>query len=104
MAVPDVEDAEAAETVQILATVYVAIRIRSGVRPLDDRAGAAGVAGFAVFQEARVDVVAETVDGFARDPAGVIGGDLRFGDEVENGLGIFEYVAFAVGRNFLSSL
>ncbi len=98
MAVPDVEDAEAAETVQILATVYVAIRIRSGVRPLDDRAGAAGVGGFAVFQEARVDVVAETVDRFARDPAGFIGGDLRFGDEVENGLRIFVDVAFAVGR------
>jgi hypothetical protein len=49
-------------------------------------------------------VVAETVDGFARDPAGVVGRDLRLGDEVENGLGIFEYVAFVVGRNFLSSL
>jgi hypothetical protein len=84
MAVSDVEDAEAAETIQILAAVDVSIRVRSGVRPFDDRAGAADVAGFAVFQEARVDVVAETLDGFARDPAGVVGCDLRFGDEVEN--------------------
>jgi hypothetical protein len=104
MTVSDVEDAEAAEAIQILATVDVAIRVRPGVRPLDDGAGAADVARFAVFEEARVDVVAETLDGFARDPAGVVGRDLRLGDEVENRLSILEYVAFAVGRNFLSSL
>ncbi len=84
MTMSHVEDTEAAETVQILAAVYVAIRVRPGVRPFDDRARAADVAGLAVFQEARVDVVAETLDGFARDPAGVIGRDLRLGDEVEN--------------------
>jgi hypothetical protein len=33
-------------------------------------------------------VVSETVDGFARDPTGVVGRDLRLGDEVENGLGV----------------
>jgi hypothetical protein len=103
MAVPDVENAEAAETVQILTTVDVAIGIRPGVRPLDDGARAARVAGLAVFQESGVDVVAESIDGFASDPAGVVVRDLRLGDEVENGLSVFEYVAFAVGRNFLSS-
>ena len=84
MTVSDVEDAEAAEAVEVLAAVDVAIGVRPGVRPLDDGAGAADVAGFAVFQEARVDVIAETLDGFARDPAGVVGRDLRLGDEVEN--------------------
>ena len=84
MAVSDVENAEAAETVQILAAVYVAIGVGPGVRPFDDRAGAADVARFAVFQEARVDVVAEALDRFARDPAGVVGRDLRLGDEIEN--------------------
>jgi hypothetical protein len=88
MTVPHVEDAEAAETIEILATVHVAVRVRSGVRPFDDGAGTADVAGFAVFQEARVDVVSETVDGFARAPTGVVGRDLRLGDEVENGLGV----------------
>ena len=84
MTVSDVEDAEAAETVEIFAPVDVAIGVRPGVRPFDDRAGAADVARFTVFQEARIDVVAETIDGFARDPAGVVGRDLRLGDEVEN--------------------
>jgi hypothetical protein len=31
-------------------------------------------------------VIAEPVDGLARDPACVLGRDLRLGDEVENGL------------------
>jgi hypothetical protein len=48
-------------------------------------------------------VIAKSIDGFARDPAGVVGRDLRLGDEIENGLRIFENVAVAVGRNFLSS-
>jgi hypothetical protein len=44
------------------------------------------IARFAVFQEPRVDVIAETVDGFARDPARIVGIDLWFADEVEDGL------------------
>jgi hypothetical protein len=47
--VADVEDAEAAEAIQILASVDVAIRVRSGVRPFDDGARTAGVAGLAVL-------------------------------------------------------
>jgi hypothetical protein len=103
MPVPDVEDTETAEAIQIFAPVHVAVRVRPSVRPLDDGTRAAGVAGLAVFQEPRIDVIAEPVYGFARDPAGVVGRDLRFGDEVENGLRVVQYVTVAVGRNFLSS-
>jgi len=103
MAVADVEDAESAQAVDVFAAVDVAIGVRPGVGPFDDGAGALEVAGLAVFEEARIDVIAETLDGFAGDPARVLGRDVRFGNQVENGLRVLDNVAFAIGRNFLSS-
>jgi hypothetical protein len=86
VAMADVEDAEAAQAIEVLSPVHVAVRVRSGVGPLDHRARTLDVAGFAVLEKPRVDVLAETVDGLARDPTRVLGRDLRLGDEVEDGL------------------
>jgi hypothetical protein len=68
--VPDVEDAEAAQAVDVLATVDVREDV-SGIAPLDGCVEGAMSAGFAIFEEPRVDVVAKTVDGFADDPIGL---------------------------------
>ena len=62
--------------------VDVAIGVRPGVGPLDDGAGAFDVGRLAVFEEARIDVVAKRLDRFARDPGRVVGRDRRLGDQV----------------------
>lgn len=59
IAVADVEDAESAQAVEVDASGYVAIGVRSGIRPLDDRAGAARVGRLAIFEESRIDVIAK---------------------------------------------
>ncbi len=62
MAVTDVEDAEAAQTVDIFASVEIAVGVGAGVGPLDDRAGLADVARLAVLQKSGVYVVAKRLD------------------------------------------
>jgi hypothetical protein len=81
IAVTDVEDAEAAQAIYVLFAIDVTVRIRSGVRPLDGCSGVLDRRRFAVFQEARIDVVAEGFDGFAGDPRNVVRRDLRLCDE-----------------------
>ena len=73
MAMPDVKDAEAAQAVQVLAPVYVAVGVGPGIGPFDDRAGLARVGRFAVFEKSGIDVVAERVDRFASDPRRFVG-------------------------------
>jgi hypothetical protein len=95
-----VEDAEAAQTIDVLAPGDVAIRVQAGVGPLHDGLGAVDVARFSVFEETRIDVLAKRFDGFARDPAGLVGGDLRSCDQLQDALGVFVGVALSVVRNF----
>jgi hypothetical protein len=76
MAVPDVEDAEPAETVDILAAVHVGEDV-AVVAPLDGSVERAVRAGLTIFEETRVDVVAKAVDGFADDPIGLRAIDRR---------------------------
>ena len=64
----DVEDAEAAETVEVGATGNVAIGVRPGVGPLDDRAGATRIGRLAVLQESGIDVIAKRLDRLAGNP------------------------------------
>jgi hypothetical protein len=68
IAMADVEDAEAAQTVDVRASRNVAIRVRSRIRPLDDRSGAARVGRLAILEKAGVDVISERLDRFACDP------------------------------------
>lgn len=75
IAVTDVEDAEAAETVEILFSGNVAIAVGSGVGPLDRRGRVFDRRRLPIFEKPRVDVIAETLDRFPRDPLRVLGGD-----------------------------
>lgn len=101
MAMADVEDAEAAETIDICATANVAIGVRPGIGPLDDRFRTRDVGRLAVFEKSGVDVLAERVDGFARDPRRVRGRDLRLADQLESALGVLINVACPINGNFL---
>jgi hypothetical protein len=81
MTVPDVEDAEAAQAVDVFAAVHVGEDV-AGVAPLDGGIERSLRAGLAIFEETRVDVVAKAVDGFADDPIGLRAIDRRGVDDV----------------------
>jgi hypothetical protein len=81
IAMSDIEDAEAAETVEVGASRDVAIRVRAGVGPLDYRGGAVLIRRLAVFQESGIDVVAKRLDRLARDPFRLGGAYLRLLDQ-----------------------
>jgi hypothetical protein len=81
MAVPDVEDAEAAQTIDVFASADVGENV-AGVAPLDGGVERALRAGFPVGEKTRIDVVAKSVDGFADDPIGLRAIDRRGMDEV----------------------
>ena len=78
----NVKDAEASQTIDIRAPGYVAVRVRSGIRPFDDGTRAARVGGFAIFEKPRVDVIPERLDGFARDPCGFSLRDVALFDQI----------------------
>lgn len=78
----DVEDAEAAQTIEVGAAGDVAIGVEAGVGPLDDRRRAPGVARLAILEKSGVDVPAERLDGLARDPFRIGGRDVSLFDEV----------------------
>lgn len=82
VAVADVENAEAAEAIDVLFAVDVAIAVRTRVRPFDGGGGVVDRCGFTVLQKSRIDVIAEVVDGLACDPRGVVRRDRRLFDEV----------------------
>ena len=71
IAVANVENAEAAQAVEIRASSDVAIRVQSRVGPFDNRAGTMFIGRFAIFQESGIDVLAKRLDRFARDPFGL---------------------------------
>ena len=81
MAVPDVEDAEPAETVDVLAAIDVREDV-SAVGPLDGGGERAVRAGLTVLEKSRVDVIAKTRDRFADDPIRLRAIDRRGVDEV----------------------
>jgi hypothetical protein len=69
--VADVEDPEAAETIDVLAAVDVREDV-TGIAPFHrGTVERAFVAGFAVLEKSGIDVIAKTVDGFANDPIGL---------------------------------
>jgi hypothetical protein len=80
VAVPDVEDPEAAETIDVLAAVDVGEDV-ARIRPFDRRVERALGAGLAVLEETGVDVIAKAVDGFADDPIGLLAIDRLGVDE-----------------------
>ena len=69
LAMSDVEDAETAQAIDVLASVDVAIRVRARVRPFDDRGCAVRIRRFAVEKKTRVEMVAKRLDGFFGYPA-----------------------------------
>jgi hypothetical protein len=77
----DVEDAEAAEAVDVRAPRNVSVGVRPGVGPLDDRPGAARVSRLAIFQKAGIDVVSKRLDGLARNPRRLGRRDLALFDQ-----------------------
>ena len=81
MAVTDVEDAEAAEAIDIFAAVDVREDV-AAIGPLDGSVERALRAGLAIFEESGIDVVAKTFDGFADDPIGLRAIDRGRVDEV----------------------
>jgi hypothetical protein len=102
MAMADVEDAEAAQAIDVGAAGNVAIGVRPGIGPLDDRFRARDVRRLAIFKESGIDVVAERLDGFARDPRRIGGRDLRFADQLEGVLCVLINVACTINGNFRS--
>jgi len=81
MAVPNVEDAEAAQTIDVLAAVDVGKDV-AGVAPLNGGIEGTPRTGLSILEEARVDVVAKAVDGFADDPIRLRAIDRRGVDDV----------------------
>ncbi len=67
MAVPDIEDTESTETIDVFTAVYIGKRIPR-IGPLDGGIERALCPRFAVRKKARVDVIAKPVDSFADDP------------------------------------
>lgn len=68
----DVEDAEAPQTIDVGPSGNVTIRVRSGVRPFDHRAGAMRIGRFAVLEKAGINVVAKRVDRLVRNPRSLL--------------------------------
>ena len=67
MAVPDIEDTESTETIDVFTAVDIGERIPR-IGPLDGGIERALRARFAVRKKARIDVIAKPVDGFSDDP------------------------------------
>lgn len=82
MAVADVKNAEAAQTIDIFLTVDVAIRVGSRVGPLHGGRRILKRRRFAVLEESGVDVIAEAGERFPGDPCSVGRIDLRLIDQV----------------------
>ena len=81
MAVPNVEDAEAAQTIDVLAAVDVGKDV-AGVAPLNGGIEGSPRTGLSVFEKPWIDIIAKTVDGFADDPIRLRAIDRRGVDDV----------------------
>jgi hypothetical protein len=81
MPVADVEDAEPAEAIDILAAVNIGEDV-ARVRPLDRGIERTAGARLTIFEKPRIDVIAKTVDRFADDPIGLRAIDRRGVDEL----------------------
>ncbi len=67
MAVPDVEDTEPAEAIDIFAAVDVGENV-AAIGPLDRGVERSLRARLSVREKSRIDVIAKAVDGLADDP------------------------------------
>ena len=81
MPVTDVKDAEAAQTIDVLATVDVGEDVPF-VGKLDRGIERAARSGLAVLEKSRVHVIAEPLDRFADDPIRLRAIEPRSMDEV----------------------
>jgi len=79
--VSDVEDAEPAQTIDILASVDVGEHV-AVIGKLDGGIERAFGTRLAIFEKTGIDVVAKTVDGLAYDPGGLRPIDRRGVNEV----------------------
>ena len=70
MAVADVEDPEAAETIDVLATVDVGEDV-AAIGPLDGSIERSLRARFTIREKTGIDVIAKSVDRLADDPVGL---------------------------------
>ena len=78
----DVEDSEAAQTIDVFAPVDVGEDV-AGIAPLDGGGAKCSLrTAFAVREETGIDVIAEPVDGFADDPIRLRAIDRRGVDDV----------------------
>jgi hypothetical protein len=102
MPMADVEDTEAAEAIDVRPAGNVAVRIWPGIGPLDDRFRVRYVGRLSIFEKSGVDVAAERLDGFARDPRRIGGRDLGLADQLESALGVLINVACPINGNFRS--
>jgi hypothetical protein len=84
----DIEDAEAAQEVDVFAAAQVAERVAAGVSPLDGGVGRAVRGGLAVFEEAGIHVIPKGVDRLARYPSGLGRFDRGARDHVQDMAGI----------------
>ncbi len=96
MTVADVKDAKAAQAVQIRVSEYVAVGVRPGIRPFNNRAGLARIGRFPVFEKSGINVIAERVDRFASDPRCFGGSDVGFRDQRQNALRVFVDGSFSL--------
>lgn len=81
IAMPDVENAETAEAIDVLFAVDVAIRIRACIGPFDGCGSVVDGRGLAVLEKSGIDVIAKRLNGFARDPSRFVLCDLGFSDK-----------------------
>jgi hypothetical protein len=81
IAVADVEDPEAAQAVDIGPAVEVAIGVRPGIGPFDDRTRVLRVGRLAILEKPGIDVFSKRLDRLTRDPRGIRGRDLGLFDQ-----------------------
>ena len=77
----DVEDSEAAQTIDVFAPVDVGEDV-AGVAPLDRGVERSLCSPLFIFEETGIDVIAKRVDGLADDPIGLRAIDRRGMDDV----------------------
>jgi hypothetical protein len=81
MPVTDVEDAESAEAIDVLAAVHVGEDV-AVIRPFDGGRSGLTCGRFAIVEKTGVDVIAKPFDGFVDDPIGLRAIDRGRVDEV----------------------
>jgi hypothetical protein len=80
---PDVENPETAQTVEVLAAVDGAEGVGPGIGPFYNRGSMLQVGRLAILEKPGIDVIAERGDGFARNPFRFFRCDLALRDQLQ---------------------